>query len=123
MNKWVASLPCLFHVEQYTLYYCVSFVTNPGFILPDQAFRAACLLSGLEYESIRWFLFVQTYPMVHITGLPFPPPFDDIWDLNNECWYSLWDVNVTTGIPLDNDDCEALQFKGNQGGAWPVRWP
>lgn len=123
MSLWTDALPCLFHVEQYTIFYIVAQLNEPGFIMTDTGFRGACILSGLEYGSVRWEMFVGTYPMEHHAGLPFPPPFDDIWDLNNECWFSLHAYYFDPGIPLDNTDCDILNFKGNQGGTWPTTWP
>lgn len=87
----------------------------------DVAMQLACTLSGMEYKGERFETWRQLYGLIeHETGLPFP--FDHYWAAGSDMW---WEMGAQYDIegPADWDQCLLFKFPGDQGGAWPVRWP
>jgi len=87
----------------------------------DVVMQLACLTAGMEYKGERMTGWVNTYGMIEVTtSLPFP--FDHYWDSMNTTWYEMGAQYDVFG-DANWDECAVFKFPGNQGGAWPPRWP
>jgi len=87
----------------------------------DVGMQLAGLASGMEYKGERFTGWINTYGMVEVTtDLPFP--FNHYWDNMNDAWYEMGGQYDVFGS-ANWDECAMFKFPGNQGGAWPPRWP
>lgn len=88
---------------------------------PDVVVEAAAVLSGIGYETDRFWACMNTWGFEKLTS-PAPPPLDVIWVTSSSLWFELTG-QIADGGAADWDNCAIMKFPGFQGGAWPVRWP
>lgn len=60
--------------------------------------------------------------MFGLTFVPQLPPENSYMQGDATTWAQLYDILDGGHVP-DLDCCHVLRFPGNQGGAWPSRWP
>lgn len=117
-NWWWA---CLNYAEWATIANIRQAALYGLYTVTNLEFFAAVALSGLGWESERFYAFVNTYGLTRVEQ-PLPPPLDVVWLLNIAMWNEI-EAIVSVSPEPEFCDCEIFKFKGNQGGAWPVCWP
>jgi len=111
--------PCLVDRYRDMIIYCLGQFAPGQWILAETVWQAGLLLNRMdgqdEAQFLAWFYGVKSK-----TGLPYP--LDEIVTFNSTRWSAI--ATYYDGVyQYGSIGCNILAFPGNQGGAWPIKWP
>jgi len=93
---------------------CMLF-TPPAYSTVKVAWDLLTVGTNLAFDPDRLAAFVETYKLTIVTGLPFPPPLDEIVNFDPSLWYDIWQFVVIEGAPYE-DGCAFSNFDVDRSG-------
>jgi len=111
--------PCLREEYRGTIISLLGIFAPGQWIVPESVWQAILALNRMdetdEAQFLAWF-----YGTKSKTGLPYP--LDEIVTFNSTRWSAI-KTYYTDVYQYGDIECNIFTFPGNQGGAWPVKWP